>query len=78
MLNAIPFIGPIIALIINISLSIPFWIAWTCCGIGETYFYFLPERYYHIGFWSCVGLFTVAGILKCFVPSICSVSSNSK
>lgn len=77
MLNGIPFIGPIIALIINISLSIPFWIAWTVCGIGKDYFYFLPPVYHSIGFWSFVGLFTVVGILRSFFIPL-SLGTSSK
>ena len=78
MLNAIPIIGWLLSLLFSISLAIPFWIAWTVCGIGETYFYFLPKVYHAIGFWACVGLFMVLSILKAvLVPRLASVSNDS-
>lgn len=78
MLNAIPFFGWFLSLFFNVSLAIPFWICWTLFGIGRTYFYFLPPVYHSIGFWSCVGLFTVLGILKLFVPALVSSSSSGR
>ena len=62
MWNAFPVIGHLISLLINISLAIPFWICWTLFGVGTKYFYFLPEPFHVISFWSCVGLFIVFGI----------------
>jgi len=64
MLNGIPFFGWIISLLVNISMAVPFWFCWTYYGIGTKYFYFLPSVYQVIGFWACIGLFTVLGILK--------------
>jgi hypothetical protein len=64
MWNAIPGIGWMISLAISISLAVPFWIAWTACGIGESYFFWLPPVYHRIGFWACVGLFTVISVLR--------------
>ncbi len=79
MLNAIPFFGWFLSLFFSISLAIPFWIAWTVCGIGETYFYWIPPVYLHPGFWACVGLFMVMSILKAvLVPRIASVSTSSE
>jgi len=78
MLNAIPFIGWFISLAISISLAIPFWFCWTVCHLGQKYFYFLPVVYQTIGFWSCVGLFTIISILKLvLVPHIASIQNNS-
>jgi hypothetical protein len=64
MINKLPLIGWIISFISSASLSVPFWICWTVCNIGETYFYFVPKVYQSIQFWDCVGLFVVLGILK--------------
>lgn len=42
-------------------------------------FYFLPPVYRAPGFWSCVGLFMIASILKAvFVPRLVNVSNDSK
>jgi hypothetical protein len=79
MLNALPFVGWFLSLFFSISLAIPFWIVWTVCGIGETYFYWLPKVYQAPGFWASVGLFMVISILKAvLVPKLVSVSSESK
>jgi hypothetical protein len=78
MLNAIPFFGWFLSFIFTVSLAVPFWIIWTVCGIGETYFYFVPKVYHGIGFWASVGLFMVIGILKAvLVPKFVSVSNTS-
>lgn len=77
--NAIPIIGHAVSLAVNISLAIPFWICWTCCGIGESFFPSLPDRWRAIGFWNCVGLFMVASILKAvLVPKLASVNQSTK
>lgn len=79
MLNALPFVGWFLSLFFSISLAVPFWIAWTVCGIGKEYFYFLPPVYHEIGFWASVGIFMVLSILKAvLVPRFVSVSSESK
>lgn len=64
MIYAIPVIGWIIGLIFTISAAIPFWLCWTVAGLGNKYFYFLPEIYKTISFWNCVGLFIIIAILK--------------
>ena len=77
-MNAIPVIGWILSLIFTVSTSVPFWIAWTVCGIGDKYFYWLPEVYRVIPFWNCVGLFLCIGILKSVLtPTIASVSQSN-
>jgi hypothetical protein len=80
MINGIPVLGWFISFIINASLAIPFWFIWSVCGVGDTYFYFLPEVYRGIGFWSCIGLFIVISILKSvLIPrGIVSASAESK
>ena len=64
MINKLPFIGWIISVLLNISMVVPFWVCWTHYGLGVKYFYFLPPVFQVIGFWACVGLFTVISILK--------------
>jgi len=64
MFNHIPVFGWLISLFLNVSLAIPFWFIWTHCHIGQHFFYFLPQVFQSIGFWDCVGLFFVIGILK--------------
>ena len=79
MLNAIPFLGWSLSLFASISLAVPFWIAWTVCGIGPTYFYFLPPVWQTPGFWACVGIFLCMSIIKSvFVPKLVSVDNSSK
>ena len=53
-MNAIPIIGWALSLVFNTSMAVPFWIIWTVCGIGEKYFYFVPEKFLAIPFWDCV------------------------
>lgn len=78
MINKIPFLGWLLSFCASVSLSIPFWICWTVCGIGRTYFYFVPEVYQVIPFWNCVGLFIVISIVKgTLVPTIASVSQTN-
>lgn len=73
MLNAIPFIGWFFSAFFAISLAVPFWLIWTVFGIGERYAYWLPAVYLSPGFWDCVGVFIVMGIIKTiFVPSFAS------
>ena len=77
MINKIPLIGWLLSLAGNISLSIPFWVCWTVCEIGRTYFDFLPAKYQAIPFWNYVGLFMVVGILKGTLSiSLASVNQN--
>ncbi len=76
MLNAIPFFGWFLSIVVSISLSIPFFIVWN--ALAPTYFYFLPQVYLAIPFWDCVGLFIIIPILKWMVPTLVSSSSSSK
>lgn len=77
MINAIPVIGWVISLVLMASLAVPFWFIWTVCGIGATYAYFLPAVYLAPGFWHCVGVFIVVGILKAvFVPKVANVTQS--
>lgn len=80
MWNFIPGIGWFISFIFCTSLAVPFWFIWTLCGIGDTYFYWLPEVYRFIGFWNTIGLFMVISILKLvLIPhGIMSSSSSSE
>lgn len=82
MLNSIPFVGWLASLLVSVSLSIPFWICWTVCGIGQKYGYFLPAPYQSIPFWDCVGLFISIGIIGMMVgiltPKISSVSQTNE
>jgi len=64
MINKLPIIGWILSSIASVSLAVPFYICWTACGIGKTYFYFVPEVYQAISFWNCAGLFIILSILK--------------
>lgn len=78
MINGLPFVGWVLSAIANVSLAVPFWICWTCCGIGETYFDFLPSQWQSIPFWNCVGIFISMSIIKTvFVPKIASVSQSA-
>jgi hypothetical protein len=77
MINKLPIIGWILSAIGATSLAIPFWICWTYMGIGEKYFYFIPEVYLNIPFWNCVGLFIVIKILYgTLIPRIFYVSNT--
>lgn len=79
MINAIPVVGWFLSFFVSVSLAVPFWIVWSLCDIGETYFYWLPPVYWHPGFWACVGLFMVIGILKAvLVPRLASVNNDNK
>jgi hypothetical protein len=63
-MNSIPIIGWLAALAFTASLAVPFWLCWTICGIGATFFPFLPTAYVTIGFFQSIGLFTSLGIVK--------------
>ena len=79
-MNAIPVIGWLLSLLFATSTAVPFWIIWSACGIGKTYFYWLPPVYQIIPFWHCIGLFMVFSILlSVLTPKFASVSqTNSK
>ena len=69
-INQLPIIGWALSLFFNICLAVPFWIFWTCCGIGEKYFYFLPEVYKSIPFWQTVALFICIGIVGSIIKTL--------
>lgn len=77
----LPVIGWFLSLTAAISMSIPFWICWTACGIGKTYFYWLPRVYLSISFWECVGLFVTLNIIGSLVryvtPHFVSVTQSN-
>jgi energy-coupling factor transporter transmembrane protein EcfT len=77
-MNSIPVVGWILSFILTTSTAVPFWICWTVCGIGRTYFYWLPPVYQEIPFWNCVGLFTAVGIaLRVFTPKFANVVTTT-
>lgn len=79
MINAIPLFGWFMSIAFSTSLSVPFWFFWSICGIGEKYFYWLPQIYHYISFLNCIGLFVVISILKAtIVPKIISVDIKNK
>lgn len=77
----LPVIGWFLSGIAAMSLSIPFWFFWTSCGIGSTYFYFLPSVYRSIPFWNCVGLFISINIIGSLIgyvtPRFVSVTNHN-
>ena len=77
MINKLPVIGWLLSIIANISLSVPFYICWSACGIGERYFYFLPPVFQYISFWHCVGLFLVFSVLRPMLPTVVSISQTN-
>ena len=77
-LNGIPVIGWLISLVITASLAVPFWIAWTVCNVGKTYFYFLPQVYQAPDFWSLVGIFISVGTLKMVLFPSFNISQSNK
>jgi len=78
MLNKLPIIGWIFTFIGATSLSVPFWVCWTWFGIGEKYFYFLPQIFQIIPFWDSVGLFLVLAIIKpTLTPTVVNVSQTN-
>lgn len=79
MLNMIPGFGWLLDFILKASLSLPFWIIWSVCGIGKKFFPFLPEVYLNAGFWETVGVFIVVPIAyTIFVPKFVTVSNKQK
>ena len=69
MIYAIPVVGWLIGLAINMSMMVPFWYAWTVCGFGTYYFgEWIPYRFGVIPYWDCVGLSVCASILRLFSP----------
>ncbi len=46
-------------------------------GLGRHYFYFVPDVYFYIPFWHCVGLFVLVGILRGMVPTVVSVTQHN-
>jgi len=78
-INKIPVWGWILSLMVNASMSVPFWLCWSQFGLGRLYFDFLPRKYQWLPFWHCVGLFIVIGIIKTVltVPLV-TVSQSQK
>jgi len=78
MINKIPVIGWFFSILASVSLSVPFYFCWN--AVAPVYFYFLPEIYHNIPFWSCVALFVVIPIIKhTFTPQFVRVvQSNNK
>lgn len=77
MINAIPFLGWSISLLVSTSLAIPFWLVWTVGGIGDTYFTFLPNVWRSPGFFACIGIFISVSIIKAvFVPKLVTISQS--
>jgi len=81
MLNKIPFIGWVLSALAAVGLAVPFWLCWSIGGVGEKYFYWLPEVYQFIPFWECVALFIVIAILKTtvisMIPKLFSISISN-
>ena len=77
MIYGIPLIGWILGIFVHTSMAVPFWFLWTVCGIGQVYFYWLPEIYHDLPFFHCIGLFVTISILKKIVSPILSSSSSS-
>lgn len=83
-LERIPFYGASLTIIESAMIAIPFWFGWTVFGVGEEYFYFLPEVYHSVPFWKSVGLFTVAAAAKLivfprrYISNQISISGDSK
>lgn len=77
MVNAFPIFGWIFSFLMNAFMAVPFYFIWDFIGIGESFFYFLPERFQVIGFWNTVGLFIVASIIKQFSPIAINNSNNN-
>lgn len=78
MVNVIPVLGWLISFGANVSMAIPFWLVWTQCGIGEEFFFFLPQAHRAPGFWACVGIFIVVSILKAVLLPRQHVSIENK
>lgn len=78
MLNMIPVFGWIASFVVNVSLAVPFWLAWTVGETGRTFFPFLPAQYQSPGFWECVGLFLCFSILKLVLtPKLAVISQEN-
>lgn len=81
MWNKLPIVGWFIAAIAAMSLSVPFYIAWTWNHIGEKFFYFLPEAYHRISFFEIFFLFITLGIVKwiigCLTPRFMYVNNSN-
>ena len=79
MLNNIPVLGWLLDFIFKASLSLPFWLIWSVCGIGKKFFPFLPEVYLNAGFWETVGVFIVIpNASSIFVPKFVAVSNKQE
>lgn len=54
----------ILILLVALLVAGPMWLAWTVFGLGAKFFYWLPDRYWYIGFWEFFGLFVIFGGLR--------------
>ena len=77
MINSIPLVGWIISVVMSASMAVPFWTAWTYCGIGRRFFAFVPEVYQRIDFWDTVLLFVVLSILRTQIPTLVYVTQTA-
>ncbi|MCY3884944.1 MAG: hypothetical protein OXG24_08530 [Gammaproteobacteria bacterium] len=64
-MNRIPVLGWIGSVILNLSLSIPFWFIWSVCGVGRHFFStLLPEQFLKPNLWVILGLFICIEIIR--------------
>ncbi len=63
-MNRFPIVGWLLSFLLNLFLSIPFWFFWSVCGIGESFFSWLPEPFHSPGLLSVVGLFICIEIIR--------------
>ena len=77
-MNQIPIIGWTLSFLMNCSLAVPFWICWTVCGIGQSYFDWLPPRWQSIPFWNTVGIFICLSVVRSIVPNLIHVSQTNE
>ncbi len=83
MLNSFPIVGWVISFFCAVSLSVPFWVVWTWCGIGSRYFGdYIPAQFASIPFWDCVGLFIVlimvGGIIRYLSLAVVSIKQPNQ
>ncbi|MXW54747.1 MAG: hypothetical protein F4X44_05340 [Gammaproteobacteria bacterium] len=64
-MNRIPVLGWIGSIVLNLSLSIPFWFIWSVCGVGRHFFTnLLPEPFLRPSLWVILGLFICIEIIR--------------
>jgi hypothetical protein len=64
MINENSLLGWALLLALPVGLAVPFWITWTVCGIGDSYFFFLPAVWRSPGFGACVGIFIAVSTVR--------------